>query len=448
MPRRTDQTRLTEDFEWEQSTKTFTSSSDRVRYIMVIVVLSVFVALFAWDKTRARGWMTQRIERMNLALAGRLAAPDCVRDLPQILKHPPSPDEIKTCRYVGDIGLHTTRDLEAAIPKFIESDVAHGYYIHFPIIDVTFDVNNLGLVAGCGFVFLMIVLTLSLAREHENLYLCLWLVRTKFEEDGEATDSGRSRGNLFYHSLAMAQVFSNPPSLGRWKRGLIDKAPALIFFLPIVPLGLILRNDLTTQSTGEFLSDSGIVVWLYIGMQMVALVGVAALSWRCLSYSRAIDHKWSACFRRLNPRLAELPNTPLASWLGLARDPRPGEGAFDGRVREAGRCGERLSQLIQRKSMTRYTILMFGLREKTPADLARLRRHHAKFEPATRIEILLPHEEGAVRASRRLARRWNVSQLAAAVVDASGGESLNIHRLDWWPELVQVEVDHGVAPPG
>jgi hypothetical protein len=324
------QRRLTEDFEWKQSIKTFTASSDRVRYIMFGIVIATFIAMFGWDNAREDSWMGERAENASVALRDQLWTKlncSALIDREQrkachwlhikALGPETEANRLSPIERARRLNAFATTSLPSLVTMYRTLEIEHGYYMHVPFVDVTFDVNDLGFVTGLSFAFIMLVLFLSMAREHENLDLCLTRVVEKYNEAPDG--AGRSRANLFYHSLAMAQVFANPPTTARWKRSLIDSVPSVIYCLPLLPQALIFWNDTRTLPTALTLNrDATLISWSGQGL---CLLFVLAMSLGCLLYGRSSDKKWERCFKIINPEIAEREQSSLVDWLELRRKP-------------------------------------------------------------------------------------------------------------------------------
>ena len=152
--------------------------------------------------------------------------------------------------------------------------------LHLPIFGITFDVNDLGIIAGISFIVLLITLRLALSRELQNLRIAF----------STAHDSGRLREA--YEYLSMSQVMTLPPGVrSRPKREtILSRAPMLLVWCPFVVQLMIFLNDLFTMRLGQVTSIDLTYVSLLLGFSSVFVILI--LTYMCWHFSGEIDHEW------------------------------------------------------------------------------------------------------------------------------------------------------------
>lgn len=419
--------KLTDEFEWKQSINTFTSSSDRGRYLMVVVIIASFFSMICWLDSREESWIAGRVTHARRAIQYQVwdpASPFRSSKDFAALKH-----------WAENYNLFTKELLTSYLSRLEEMESLSAYSVRIPILGISFDINDLGSVGGLCFLFLTLALLASTYREHENLYLCLWKVEMVSREEPRP-DLGGSQSNLLYHALAMAQVFANPPTLARWRRNRLYYLPYVIFFLPVIPESLILANDLATVDIGKALSRPA--TYISLGIQISCLVLGLVASVFCVLYERSAAIRWRSTFYLVNPKYRCLEQPLVRDWLFLSRSrPRIGRAGADGMLSSKNKK-TRLSAAAAKAAPTTATAaariaLIFdgtGLPQWSDAQLAELLAPVAGAQEAwIRIAI-----DGKVRddgrhygASRSFLRKWRANELAFAVVD----RTLEIAGLSW-----------------
>src|SRR5438477_3367966 len=193
---------LYEHLELAHYVEIFRGSADRVRYVIfVIIVFSIVILVAQWNTTDL-SWVPQRYRKLNELY-------DAVRRMPE-----PAADE--RVRKQTRARFLSRDDLKENLSEYRKLRVEHVFLVQMPGMGATFDINDLGLFSGITYVLLLLLLLFSLMREHENLYLALFKVRRLHDRPGTIAD-GESTANYLYHSLAMSQVLSSPPTLAQWR---------------------------------------------------------------------------------------------------------------------------------------------------------------------------------------------------------------------------------------
>jgi hypothetical protein len=415
------QKKVTDEFEWKQSLETFTDSSDRGRYLMVVIVVAFFFCMICWLDSRQGSWIAGRVIHTRRAIQYQ------VWDPASPFRSKKSFPSLKA--WAETYHLHSRELLMSYLSKLEEMEAQTAYSVRIPFVGISFDVNDLGTVVGLSFLFLTLVLLASTYREHENLYLCLWKVRKMFEAERKP-NIGLSESNLLYHALAMAQVFTNPPTLGRWRRNRLYYLPYLIFFLPVLPESLILGNDLSTVDLGEALSTPATYVSLSIQVLCISLGLVVSVF--CVLYERSSAIRWRSTFYLINPKYRNLEQPFVRDWLLLVRSrPTEGEPGADGILISAENKKVRLSAEL---SATRTALIFDGGDHLPHWNDKQLAERLEQFQTGRTIRIAVDGKHlGNDRfgATRKFLSKWRAKELAFAVVD----QEMTITYLAWRSEI-------------
>jgi len=214
----------------------------------------------------------------------------------------------------------------------IESKVRHlylNYYpekyvdemvlVNLPLLGISVDVNDFGLLGGITLTLLMALLLLSIRRMDENLYLAIFKIRRLHEEE-ERREDGDSRANLLYHALAMGQVFYHPPTLARWRigrwQGLMQQTIRLVLLIPFFVHAWTVYGNAKTLYIAIWYRDGGIPFYRLM-TQFLLLCVIGALVVACCWYARASEQRWRHAFFFVNPHHTLMKPTPLGRWLRL-----------------------------------------------------------------------------------------------------------------------------------
>ena len=238
-------------------------SSQRTRFVIIIIAVASILTFAGLLNSLENTWMLQRVRA--------IANPDTsekyiLHKLPNL--DPNDKESIKSAR---------DKFYDAAVKSYVDNS----YNIHVPFLGITFDVNDLGLIGGLGFIILLILFRLSLSRELDNLRLLF--------EQAKANKELR----IFYNLLAMRQVLSVPHMESRDKEGGRGLAivPKIISILPLIMLTVILGNDLRTYSAGDILSHWHTMVLYILGSALWTLVMILTIS--CIGVWLKIDATWN-----------------------------------------------------------------------------------------------------------------------------------------------------------
>lgn len=217
-------------------------------------------------------------------------------------------NEIPEWLFGGD-----SRRLKIAREEYLKQFISRFVLTSTPIPGVSIDVNDLGLLGGLSLTCLMIVLTLCILREHENLYLALYKARELCLLDKNHSH-GDSNANLLYHALAMGQVVNSPPTLARWQRGYLDDLGIIIFFSPALCYCWIVKANHETQIIAD---RYGVDSNFLMGMHYVILIALMILCTLVSAVSSSMSERWRRAFFRINPGREHVRQMSLCRWLKL-----------------------------------------------------------------------------------------------------------------------------------
>lgn len=293
----------------------YKGSSDRVRHVLFLVLtVSLLMAVINYN-LQTYSWPIKRTkEILEFGWEGPQARP---RHL-AAMKRQRLEEEKNTGSGGVEVGasvrgLATEFDVLESIRKaYIEEFLGHAILVDSPIPGLWIDVNDLGVVGGVILLLLMVALIYYLAREHENLYLSLFRVRTLCWEVGH--EKGDSDANLLYHALAMTQALSSPPTLARWRRGWTEHL-SIVFLLPAAVYGWVFFTNMQSMDrrpiVGDYEHEMALVLWVQALFQCSLLV----LGFVAAAMSTAMAVRWHRAFYRVNPGREQKTQMSMMKWL-------------------------------------------------------------------------------------------------------------------------------------
>jgi hypothetical protein len=273
---------------------TFKTSSERVRTITFAVMLFSAVVFAAEWNTTGASWVNRRYRVLTEIRDAAVALPQAAADA------------FIRSRTAGRI---TSRDELSLIAEEYSRQRVERMFTEIPGLGIKFDVNDLGLFSGIGFVILMFSLLFCMHRESENLNLALFKVRRLYSRDLRA--DGESRSNFLYHVLAMGQIFTAPPTLSEWRISWLKRAvPFVVFCVPLaVQAFVVIVNYQSVAVLGAY---SALRV---NAIQFVGLALVAALTATALLYQESAHRRWVTTFHYINPSLHYIDRPSRLAWL-------------------------------------------------------------------------------------------------------------------------------------
>lgn len=328
--------RLGRDLQAQWYVEAFRSTSARVRYACVVILVVIGVTLAGlWNTLGTNAFRA----RLDLTRDAFVLAEECLAE--------PSEEAQLSCREEASAEnrifrlLHGNRALiEARLQALERSYADRVLLMDVPVLGPAFDMNDLGLFSGVVLVIVLVYLTVSIDHQYQTLVLGLWKVRDltgsspKNEPDSDA--------NLLYHAIAMVPILTVPPTLYRWKPRSLIWSLRIFFFLPFAVHAIVLISNLATLQIGRSYRPGfpAIGIPLQIGSTLVLLV----LGIVCCRYAWASERRWGDAFFEINPGLKGLPQyrwrerlfmrppdrdlkKQVAEVLGLERDARASKSA-------------------------------------------------------------------------------------------------------------------------
>jgi hypothetical protein len=244
-------------------------SARRTRMLMTVLVVACVLAFAGFLNSLPSSWMLQRIQ-----VAGDPASP----------------------YVVGKLGVATTlgdpryQDLHGALVK---SWVDNAMSIDVPFFGVAFDINDLGLLGGIGFVTILVLMRFSLRTEISSLHLA-------FKAAAQDAHGDKRQLERFYDLLAAQQVFTLPhvcaDSIGWVSHSpwALRVMPKLTCFLPLAVYSLVATNDFLSQSIADAISPIHTrLLLIYTGVIWIVIGGLSTWCYlRLLQIDRIWDEYW------------------------------------------------------------------------------------------------------------------------------------------------------------
>jgi len=248
-------------------------ASKRARLMLIVMLVASALMTVGMLNSLDSSWMLRRIIALDHNGMKKDYAASFIGPLPV-------PDQFSNeAEYNDAKGLYRRR-YEELNTAFIRSYVDSSLFIRVPFFGFSFDVNDLGLLGGIGFLIILGSLRFCLSRELENLHL-------SFEE-------AKKLGKLdeFYSLLAMKQVFTIPRTKYIRRTRFLVLAPKAVSLLPLVVYALVAWNDFSTSSIGDFLNKPRVRYQLLF--ESVTFVCLTILTTMIISRLIRLDALWKA----------------------------------------------------------------------------------------------------------------------------------------------------------
>lgn len=240
-------------------------SSRRTRTLLVVLVVACVLSLVGFLNSLETGWMLQRVRAASDPAAAYIA---------------------QKLEFAPDMNPAARDALQGAI---IRAYIDNAMTVRVPFFGVAFDVNDLGLMGGIGFLTILMLLRFSLRTEIASL-------RIAFKAAVRETAGDRARLEAFYDLVAMQQVLTFPQMRDErsgWsikRPRLLRAVPKLICFLPVVVYTMVAANDYQSQHVANVINPLHTRILLaYTGVLWVLILALA--SW-CFARLMKIDRIW------------------------------------------------------------------------------------------------------------------------------------------------------------
>lgn len=285
--------------------ESFIKSSQLVRYALITVAITSVLLFVGHRNSAEHSWFNSRIDLAHYAIDYKVwtFGPGVLKGRAELAR-----------KWAVARHLKSQLDIEVHLQALEDARVNRVILLGVPFFGVTHDVNDLGFLGGIALLVLVAILKYAMSRQHENLYLALYRVRQIFKQEG-GVPRPDGQANLIYHSLAMSQQFTQPPSLARW--GPIRRLGFswLLLPLPLAVQAFGLYHDWTTRSVGLIL-NAGATKWS-LWTQSVSLALVSLLTGACFLYCRSNDERWRKTFFTINPNLLGRKQPTWPEWVQL-----------------------------------------------------------------------------------------------------------------------------------
>ncbi|HEY0514831.1 MAG TPA: hypothetical protein VGH73_23240 [Thermoanaerobaculia bacterium] len=348
---------LGNEFEIGQYIQALASSSSRVRFVMLAIIIAIIAAASTLWSEQKGSWERARVKRLfesnmkadvNNIWKDKLFYDDKCKpreelaepflpklrtlifetkvsaDASEAYGNLSAENKCDVVRRFRRLGIASKENANAYAEKLYEAYVNNMLYVRVPVLGILFDVNDLGLITGVTFFVLMLVMSFYTHRAHENLSLCMWKVRELAEKE-KCFDLPGSKPNLLYHALAMQQVFTIPPTLARWRNNWVfRRAHYSLFLLPFLTQLAVMMNDVNTAQIGS--DYSAIQTRLSLQIQVALLIAVFFFCLLCWSHLHADDVLWERIFLFINPGHRFKAKARWIFWSHFAENRIPGWG--------------------------------------------------------------------------------------------------------------------------
>lgn len=321
-----------EDAELKEYIGVFTLSSDRVRRLILISVVASILIFAAFWNSRRNTWWVHRSVAIRTAVRNEIWRPDIKQRLEVCkIKGPGAAGLYDDCAKVEELFAqldsmkHGEASLKAHLAELEAVRVSNIQWISVPFLGINFDINDLGAFSAVALSIVSFVLVFSMARQHENLYLSLWKIRQIVDRE-KKPDDGQSRANFLYHSLAMAQVFTRPPTLARWRPHRVGPiAVRSLFFVPIATQLFVWIHDVRTIKHAWGMNPLATIGTMSVQTFFLGVILICGFT-SCI-YSRAGDLRWRETFSKINPARAAMRQPSWWKWMkvGLLFDHQGGQ---------------------------------------------------------------------------------------------------------------------------
>jgi hypothetical protein len=334
-----------ESYEFETYIRSLASSSDRVRHVVIISVVASVLVFAAYRRSEPGSWWNERVKVTHTVdaqgLLPKKEAADAVpaetvsfltefgkkatRDIEEELNECQTPHRdfgrVRTGAYCDKVRSyfwlrvkeHSRGTFEWQASSMEHANTSELIWVEVPFLGIKFDINDLGTFSAIGQSIISFMLLYSIARHHENLYLCLWKVRRVAQSENRFND-GQSKANFLYHAMAMTQVLTRPPTLARWADRSVTRVPPLILFtIPVFVQLLVLINDRKTAFAGNLFSPR--LAWQSFAIHLFFGVAILIMTICVMVLSRAADVRWRNTFFEINPSFINMKAVGRLAWL-------------------------------------------------------------------------------------------------------------------------------------
>jgi hypothetical protein len=259
-------------------------AAKRTRNVIIVLVIATVLVFAALLNSQQANWMHRRLITMGDIHSSYVES--------KLGPYPQLGNFKDDAAYKDAVTAYDRRysDLWGAV---VRTYVDTSLVIRVPFFGFSFDVNDLGLLGGVGFVIILVCLRFCLTREVNNL-------RLSFDQ---ARQTSGEELREFYTLLAMRQVFTVPITEHIIRSRFLVITPKLIAWSSVAVYALVTYNDATTASIGRALADSRLRFLIsFEGLVLVVLILLAnGVAQRLLRTDRIWDECWDEIRRKQLP---------------------------------------------------------------------------------------------------------------------------------------------------
>lgn len=259
------------------------NASKRTRLATIVLVVACVLSFVGFLNSLRAGWMLGRLH----------AAKDPHHDyVKQKLGFDP---EVTDQRYIDFYNSLSRAYIENAM------------IVRIPFFGASFDINDLGLLSGIGFVTILLMLRFSLRNEMVSLNLA-------FKAAMEVGKNDPKQLEAFYDLLAMRMVLTLPNmehASVSWDMPRAEVLPTiskLIYFSPFIVYSFLGCQDYITQDIGNSLNPFRTTFLLIY--TFLFWISILALSVWCYQTLGKIDGNWRTFWEKIHS--TELAKEPTA----------------------------------------------------------------------------------------------------------------------------------------
>jgi hypothetical protein len=251
-------------------------SARRTRNVIIVLVIATVLVFSGLLNSQQTNWMHKRLDKLHDMRSDYVTSKLGAYPLRAEFKDDPA--------YKLAVEAYERRYLEfwAAVAR---TYVDNSWVIRVPFFGFSFDVNDLGLLGGIGFLTILVCLRFCLSRELNNLRLSFDVAR----------QASLSELREFYTLLAMRQVFTVPKTAYIARSKFLLVTPKLIAWLSVAVYFAVTLNDASTGWVAGALSADFRFRFL-VSFEGVVLVLLSVLATGVTQRLVRMDRIWDECW--------------------------------------------------------------------------------------------------------------------------------------------------------
>jgi hypothetical protein len=279
-------------------------STDRTRKILLIMlVASIVIATACWN-TRVSGWVNSRLAMAKAVDDILVKPPDAATGTPA---RSVAPGQEALYEKADELIKSTGRTPNQARQGLLWAQKVRTEQlsqIQVPILGISLDVNDLGLLGGVTLIVMLMWLNYSLWHQSNNLKIAFAFARQLDEKSAselkDPTEENRVRWLYHtYQNLAMRQVLTIPPraaSIKKLEPGArklwMRKLSKSLYALPFAVQFAVVLHDWLTAGIGKELNPWA--TWTVLIAGSVFLVFIGVLTVTCFGRWKETFETWNA----------------------------------------------------------------------------------------------------------------------------------------------------------